>query len=215
MTINISAIIVNVFDRAELLTMQTEKLIRRGQITIKRGIEKFEFQLPAKHYQKYNDATVIIKYEDLREGIYLFEKSGEPIEYLQPKEKINIAESLQSENDVHLLHKNKGRTTGIKAKAKNEIEKLTKAAIKVDPEAFASLNKLTTPKNVLQELEQQGLQRIAQEKGVVLNHLSNDYRELVTVPVEFNPKSKSDKNPFTITNNKIEIVDPAKEFNDD
>ncbi len=209
-------ITANVFDRAELLTMRTEKLIRRGQITIKRGIEKFEFQLSAKHYQQYNDATVIVKYDDLRDGIYLFNKAtGEPIDYVPLKDKINNAQSLQTDKDIELLNKNKGRTTGIKTKGKREIEKLSIAAHNADPEAFASLNKMTTPKNVLQELEQHGLQRIAQEKGVVMNHLSNDYRELVTVPAEFNPHSKADKNPFKITNDKIKIIDPSTEFEDD
>jgi transposase InsO family protein len=213
---NPNPIIVSLFDRAELCTKQTVKLIRRGQITFKTGVTKYEFQLPAALFQIHNDTTVKVHYEDLREGIYLFHKeTGEPIDYIEPKDKINGAKVNQTDSDIHLLNKHKGRIVGIKTKASKQLETLTERALEIDPDAYERMNALTTPKNVKQEMEENSsLRRIAEAKGLNMETLHVPERFNPGVATALQPKRK-EQNPFSAKGNKIEIIDIKKILNDD
>jgi hypothetical protein len=208
----------NIFDRAELLTTQTESKINRRQITIKKGIEKYEFQLPSHLYMQYNDTVVIIRYEDLRDGIYLFDKkTGEAIIELHLKNKINGAKINQSDTDIMALNKHAGRIKSIKTKAAKQLKDITERALSIDPDAYSILNPLTTPKNVLQELQQDAdFKRTAEAKGLVFSTLQVPDRYNPGVTTSLQPK-KRETNPFRIDNNKIEIIDPKKDIdnNDD
>lgn len=201
-------ITVSLFERAELCTMQTEKLIRRGQITFKIGVIKYEFQLPAALFEIHNDTTVKVHYEDLREGVYLFDKkTGESIAYLEPKAKINGAKINQTDSDIHLLNKHTGRIKGIKSQHTKQMEILTERALEMDPDAFERVNALTTPKNVKQEMEENSsLRRIAEAKGLNMQTLHVPERFNPGVTTSLQPKRK-ERSPFTAKGNKIEIVD--------
>lgn len=209
----------NEFDRAELLTMQTEKLIRRGQINFTRGMEKYEYQLPADLYLKYNDKTVVVRYEDLNEGIYLFDAdTSDAITYLQPKEKISGALVNQTDHDRDLLYKNKGRITGIRTQARKQIEAVRDKALQADPDAYLVLNRMTTPKDVLQEMEQDAsLRRMAEDRGIDIKTLSIPPRPHITGTKALQPVPK-DRNPFKVkgsnTIERVSILDQMR-LNDD
>ena len=208
-------IVLNQFNRAELLPNQQEKKISRGQITIYRGIEKFEYQLPAALYQKWNDETVIISYDDLEDGIYLFDKSnGEGIKFLQLKGKINNAIALQTDADILALNKTKGKRNGIETAAKKQLQNLSIAAHGIDPEAQYKVNPLITPKDIIKELaENANLKSCVEAAGVIISELPTT-NETFDMPAALKP-IKKDSNPFTVTNNKIEVIDPTKLLDDD
>ena len=209
----------SIFDRAELLTAQAEKKVSRGQITIMRGPVKHEFQLPARHFMAYNGRTVLVRYEDLNEGVYLFDKAtGASIEFVPPKTKISGALADQGEADTEAFHKHKGRLNGVSAKARKELDQLTADALATDPEAYALLNRLTTPKDVVKELEENAqLRRAAEDKGV--------RPELIYVPARpggpglptaLQPKeSKKESGPFSVKNHSIALIDPTNLLEDE
>jgi len=213
---NPNPIIPSLFDRSEIGTMTTEKQIRNGQITFNKGIEKHRFVLPAKLYSRYNDAIVKVCYDDLREGIYIFDKiTNEGIDFLSPKEKINGAKVNQTEDDIHKLNKHKGRITGIKSKATKELNQIRDKALDIDPEAYERVNALTTPKDVIQEMESDAsARRFVESKGINTS--------TVHIPARFNPgvttalqPKKREKDPFSAKGNEIKIIDPKKYLNDD
>ena len=208
---------VNVFDRAELLSMQAEKKVSRGQITIMRGAVKHEFQFPAEYFQDVNNKTVVIRYESLADGIYVFDKkTTEPIAFLPPKEKINGAIINQTDKDIDALNRHKGRITGIRTQARKQLENLSKAAHEIDPEAYARINKLTTPKNVLTELEQDShLRQIAIDKGLKMDLLHVPEREFTTGTTALQPKSKVNDKPLKAKNNSIGMVNLNEDFDND
>jgi len=207
---------VDVFDRVKLLTAKTESKISRGQITIKRGGIKFEYQLPASLYSKYNNKTVIVRYEDLKEEIYLYDiKNDAAIIQLQQRTKIHGAKADQTEIDIELLNRNKGRIKGIISKAKQANENLMERALNTNPEAYELLNRITTPKHILKELEQNAtLKAAAIDNGVDFNNVYipvRDYDELNNE--DFKPKSKINESPFAPKNHKIRKLLPS-EFTD-
>ena len=207
---------LTVFDRAKILLAQTESKVSRGQITIKRGFDKYEYQLPSELYSKYNNETVLVHYEDLNECVYLFEKETEkPIIELKPKLMIHGAKANQSENDKELLNKNKGRMAGIKSKADKELDKLSEDANKINPNAVAQLNRLTTPKNIIKELEQnEQLQKLAEEEGIKLEKVVIPERSNELKNDRHNPNKKVNESPFNPTNNEMKKI-PRNQFKQD
>ena len=209
-------IIADIFDRANLLTCQTEKKVLCGQITFKRGIVKHEFQLPAALYQTYNDKVVVVKYEDLNECIYVFDKvTGTGIIDLKPKEKIHNAKANQTPEDVEKLNRHTGRLKGITTRGRKEIESIIEKGHAIDPEAYQRINRLTAPKNVIAELEQKGLLTEAAERGVVVELLhipERNYNEGVEL---LKPKqTKVNESPFTPKNHTVKKFDLDKFLND-
>jgi len=207
---------LSVFDRAKILLAQTECKVTRGQITIKRGFDKHEYQLSAELFAKYNNETVIVHYEDLNECIYVFEKDTEkPITELKPKAIIHGAKANQTEKDNELLNKNKGRIVGIKSQADKANEKLTEEAMNVNPNAYNLLNKVTTPKNVLKELEKKAhLQEQAAEENVELKKVVIPNRKDELENDRFKPKKKVNDSPFTPENHQIRKI-PRNQFKQD
>lgn len=208
---------LSVFDRAKILLAQTECKVTRGQITIKRGFDKHEYQLSAELYAKYNNETVIVHYEDLNECIYLFEKDTEtPIAELKPKAIIHGALANQTEKDNELLNKNKGRIVGIKSQADKANEKLTEEAMNVNPNAYNLLNKVTTPKNVLKELEKKAhLQELAEEEGIKLKKVVIPTRADELDNDSFKPQKKVNDSPFTPKNHQIRKIPRNKPYDYD
>ncbi len=208
-------IILNQFHHAELLPVQILKQIKSGQITIMRGVEKFEYQLPAHLYQQWNNEIVVVTHDSLNDGIYLFNKAnGEGIICLQLKQKINNSKALQTPEDIQGLYNNKGRLKGIQTQARKQLEETKDKALNIDPEAYEGLNALITPKNVLKELEQNAnIKMLAEANGVIINELPSA-DENFDIPAALKPKKK-ESNPFGTTNNKIELIDPLTELDND
>lgn len=207
-TVKPHSIQVNMFDRVRILTSQTELKVNRGQLTIKRAGLKYEYQLPADLYGVYNDKVVLVRYEDYRDCIYLYDKqTKEPITVLKQKGKIHGAKINQTEKDKELLFKNKGRIEGIKSKAKKQVEQLTSDALKENPEAVHILNSMTEAKNVLREAEQNcELKRKAQDSGIDLKMVCISERANEIDNELLQPVSKKKESPFTPKNHKISIV---------
>lgn len=208
---------VSVYDRAELLSSQASKKIIRGQITIERGSIKHEFQLPAELFQQYNNTTVTVRYDDLKDGVYLFEaKNGEAIGFLPPKGKIHAAIINQNDEDKQAFFRHKGRLTGIKTKARTDLEILSEKAHAIDPEAHERVNRMATPKDVLQQMEQDAnLRRTAEDKGLKMEMLYVPNRPLNIGTPALKPKEKKKDQPFTVKNHTISIIDPFKPASND
>lgn len=205
------------FDRAELLTMQTEKMVRRGQITILRGVVKHEFQFSSEYFQKVNGSTVIVRYDNLHDGIYVFEKeTGEPIVFLAPKKKISGAKADQTEKDIEALNRHAGRIDGINTKAKKELEQLTATALEIDPEAYARINKLTTPKSIVKQLtEDSDLRHAAADNDLKEHLLTATDRTFPSATAALMPKEKTNDKPFSVKNNTIEVIDVLKDLDEE
>lgn len=199
---------LTVFDRIKILTAKTECKILRGQITIKRGIEKHEFQLPSSLHEKYNNRTVIVRYEELKDGVYLYDTdTDEAIVELQPKAIIHGAKANQTKKDIELLNKNKGRLNGIKSKSKKKNEQLTIEALQQNPEAYELLNKITTPKSVLKSLEEKShIKRIAIDEGIRIDNLEISDRESELDNQALQPIAKSKESPFSSNDNLIRKI---------
>jgi len=210
-----SPIKLNQFHRAELLPYQIVKKIDRGQINIMRGIEKYEYSLPAELYQQWNNEYVVVMHDNLQDGIYLYNKiNGEGIAFLRLKEKINNAKALQTSKDIHGLYKNKGKLKGIETGARKQLEHVRDEALNIDPEAYEKVNRLTTPKNVIKELQESSEARYAaQENGAILNQLDS-HIEKTDLPISLRPKKKN-SNPFTANNSKLEVIIPGEDMQDD
>lgn len=160
--------IMNLSDRIKVLTPQTEMKVSRGQITIKRGQATYEYLLPVNLFSSYNNKTVKVRYEDLGEGIYLYEKDTDLfITDLMPKTKINGSKAHQTESDIEEFYKNKGRLMGIKAIAKKKSDQLEEMAKKINPNVHEELDKVKTPKHIMQELEKNAhLRREVEDLGI-------------------------------------------------
>ena len=200
---------ISLSERIKILTAQSEFKITRGQLNIKRGLNKYEYQLPANLFEDYNNETVMVRYEDLNESIYLYDlKTDEFIIELNQKHKIHGAKANQTANDIELLNKNKGRLNGVKSKATKQIEELTRAAIESNPDAYHLLNKITTPKNILKEFEQSSqLKSEAISKGLYLNtiRIINEGEELKNDA--FRPKKSEYDTPYCPKNHTIQKLD--------
>lgn len=203
------------FHKAELLPNQLLKKIDRGQINIMRGIEKFEYQLPAALYSQWNNETVVVTHDSLQDGIYLFNKvSGKGIVHLEQKQKINNAKAIQSDADQKELYKNNGRIKGILTQGRKQIEDIRDKALNIDKEAYLKVSALVTPKNIIKELEQNAnLKRLVEDNGVIINELDTTEQGF-DIPASLKP-AKKNSNPFTVTNSEIKVIDPTKYIDND
>ena len=208
---------VNEMERARLLTMQTEKKVLNGQITIMRGITKYEFPLPARWFEVYNNTIVLVQYDCLQDGIYAFDrKTKEPIAYLPLKDSIRSAQSEQTEDDIKALQRNAGRIKGIKTQAKNRLEDLTERAHRTDPDVYARVSALTESKDVIKELKRDSsLRYMLEDNGTNIEqiHIPGNTNNSLTSALK--PKEKKQKEPFTPKNHTIEIINPLKQFDND
>lgn len=196
---------VDVFQRIRLLTAKTELKVNRGQITITRGGKKYEYQIPADLFSTYNNQTVIVRYEDLNEAVYLYSHdTDKPITQLQTKVKIHGAKADQNEEDIKHFNQNAGRIKGIKRRAKKENEELTRKALEANPEAFVLLNRVTTPKNILKEFEEKAeLRRLAEEKGINLHTVLIPERDNELDNESLMPAKKVNESPYKPKNHVL------------
>jgi Cft2 family RNA processing exonuclease len=134
---------------------------------------------------------------------------------LKPKLLIHGAKADQTQTDIDLLNKNKGRISGIKSKSKKENEALTAAALKANPEAYELLNKITTPKNILKELEENAnLKRVVIDEGINIKTIHIPNRESEMDNVSFMPANKKNDTPFAPNNHSIRKIS-ANDFNEE
>lgn len=143
---------IDVCDRVAMFIRRSEATVRSGQITIQRGMHKYEYQLPAKYYTELNNKKVGIRYPDFEE-IYLYDIKTDMFICSVPQ-KITIHGALadQTDNDKHNLYKFSGRVKGIKSKQRKAKEKLTESAHSINPNAYGYINPLTTSKDVIAKI---------------------------------------------------------------
>jgi transposase InsO family protein len=197
---------VSLFDRIRIFTKCTKCKVQRGQINITRAGILHEFQLNADLMHKYNGQEVLVRYENLSEGIYLYDlKTDTTIGEVKPKQSIHGALADQTEADKEKLLKNKGRLKGYKTKARKDNEKA------VNPEAYEIINRITTPKDVLKQIEQDyNLRNRAEELGIDLNNVETG-KPVNEFPLNsLKPKKpKEEKSPILAkTDREIRIINP-------
>lgn len=204
---------LDLFERLRLFTKRTEYKISRGQINIQIAGKDYQYQVNAQIYKQYNNKQVTVRY-DTTELIYLFDKDTDsPIGAIEQKTKIHGAKANQTENDIILLNKNKGRTKGIKSQARKENEDIVKAALAHNPNAIEIMNHWTTPKDVLKEAESNYL--YAQEckrRGIDINMVTTvpKVTEVTNSVFTDHVRTKRERSPFAVLDNEIRVIDPSE-----
>lgn len=203
---------VSLADRIQLLTTKTTAKVSRGQITIKRGGFTYQYKLSASHYAALNNTTVAVYYEDLTESIYVYDnKTDDFITEVKIKSQAHGAIANQSDNDIVLLNKNKGRLKGIETQARKKLENLRNAATEAHPDAYELLDPLTTPKDIIATFrENSELKRMAADKGVNLENAYVPERHAGIEVQALKPVKKVNESPFTPKTTAIHMT--AEEY---
>jgi len=199
--------------RISLLRPSNIYKVIRGQLTIKQGSKKHEFQLPAHLIHRYNNKQVMVYYEDLDEGIYIGEQdNGEIIAALSPKEKIHSAKVNQTARDIELLHKQAGKKKGYYTTKRTVTGSILYEAMKTDPDAAMLLAPYMIDKDIRKELLQnKELQLMLQQQGVQADHLPirKKVSYLPAIVMETNTQiKKNSHSPFTDAYHTIKKFSP-------
>ncbi len=208
------SITIDLYERVRLFTLRTEYKVTRGQINMVIGGTKYEYQLNAEMYAKYNSRTVAVRY-DTPETIYLFDKkTDEAIGSLNQKEKAHGALANQTERDIEIMNRHSGRIKGIKTQARNENEEIARKAAELDPRVYEILNRRMTPKDVLKMAEEDADLRYAvEERGINLKLVEPMVLESeVDNPAFVSAKrSEREKSPFAVKDNQIRVINLEEE----
>lgn len=196
-------------DQLRLFSKRTEYTIRRAQINITVAGKKNEFQLPAELFSKLNNKTVAVRYEDLN-TIYLFDlKTDRAIISLRQKERAHGALANQTEADIEIFNRHKGRLEGIKAQSRKNGETIAKKASDLDPRVFEIANRITTPKDVYKQAQEDADFRHALlRQGVDPNQTQTIKKESeIEIPAfKGLPQNRSEKSPMNVRGSKIEKI---------
>ncbi|MBX2916429.1 MAG: transposase family protein [Cyclobacteriaceae bacterium] len=189
---------VDLEDRLRLFTKTTDIKVTRGQINLIRGGVTYEYQLNAELISKLNGQVVTVRYEDFS-TIYLFDKKDRSIGSVKQKVGIHGAIADQTENDVKRLQQNKGRLNGVKTRARRENEQLRNKVEAMHPNALEALNKITTPKDVLEEVNQNyELAQRAAELGVDLERVEVGNKPKALIPDSLMANERKSNKPFSV-----------------
>lgn len=178
------AFVITEADRLKLIRPIKNYKVIRGQITIKLGMTKHEFQLPAHLIDKYNDREVTVVYEDLTQGIYISDaRTGEELGCIEPKRKIHGAVADQTEEDKKYLNQLTGRTTGVTTKARKAAQAKIVDALAENPEAIDIINAAILRKDIRQIANQNNELKRA---GIKVNDLPirNEKTATIALPVK-------------------------------
>lgn len=196
--------------RAKLFKPVKVYKVIRGQITIYHAGKKHEYQLSKNEYHLYNDLMVEVSYEDLYEGIYLYEvKTGNFIGYVPPKEKIKLAKFDRTERDYELLNRQTGRKAGINKAAIDEVIKMTS---KQNPDLDYSPFTKDIRKDVADDRQ---LRTALAIEGVDMRETPDRTAQIgaadtkIAIEVE-----KHNKRPFAPKNHKTGMFNPSELIND-
>jgi hypothetical protein len=192
---------VSEFTRMSLFCKQSEFKVQHGQITIKRGMYTYEYQIPSAYSTPYNGKTVGVLYHDFDE-IYLFDlETNEPICSVKEKNEIHGAAGDQSETDTQNLYKNTGRMKGNQSKECKRKNAIDNGADTINPNAIDTINKIKTPKELVKTLEQnKELQKLVIEQDVNTAKVT-DLPEISAIKYKrANIKDNANKSPFAPKN---------------
>jgi len=139
--------------RVRLFIRKTEHTIRNNQVTITRGEHKFEYQLNAEYFFEYNNKKVAVRYENF-DKIYLYNiETDEPVCCVSQKAPVHRSAANQTESDRIILNKHAGRRKGIMVQSRKRREEILAQAEALNKSAYHIVNKLTTPKDVIEEIK--------------------------------------------------------------
>ncbi len=199
---------INDFNRVSLFNRKAEYKVLHGQITIKRSGYTYEYQLPAKYSLEWNNKQVSVRYADFEE-IYLFDpKTDKPICSVVQKFAIHGALADQTEKDIELLNKNKGRIKGIETQRRKKKEKLFEDANAINPDAYEYVNKITASKDTLQVIENN-----ANMQKTLLVQFGINHKNIAPFPTvnenldrSMRPKETVNRHPFSTGDGTMEKI---------
>jgi len=196
-------------DRINLLRPATAYKVIRGQITIKVGMKKHEFQLSAHLISRYNNRELLVVYEDLEQGIYVSDpKSGEELGCIHPKPKIHGAIFDQTDQDRQLLNKLTGRSNGVTVPARKAAHAKIAEALKDNPEAIELINHFSLPKDIRQLAAQDlELKRAMADSGINVNNLPIRTNKAAVLEMPAPAAQKTKAAPFSANGEGAELVD--------
>lgn len=189
-------------DKIQLFIRRTETTVRRGQIDIARGGKTYEYQLNAKNYSVLNNQKVAVRYSDYS-MLYVYNlKTDEFICTVSQKEYAHGAKANQTQKDIDILNRQKGRIEGIKKIHREQAEQIKRAAYAIDPYAAEAMNARTTPKTVLEMMRQNGKAQLEADRlGVDVGALTCIKAQSEIVPIDLTRKDlkqkERERKPFT------------------
>ncbi|MFZ4547549.1 MAG: integrase catalytic domain-containing protein [Bacteroidales bacterium] len=192
------AIPINQYQYLQLFTLKTEHKITHGQINIQRGAHRYEYQLSAEDAHGHNGQTVTVRYADF-DTIYLYDrKTDKPICSVNQKLPIHGAKANQTDKDKELMFMNKGRLEGVKAKARNQKQLWRDEAALISPDAYETVNRLTTPKDIIEKLRtDENLRGELVEQGINPYNVPELPKFSEMLDPSMNPqREKARKNPY-------------------
>lgn len=169
-------------------------------------------------YLILNNKKVNVRYVDF-DQIYLFDLKNDRLIGCVPKKRYaHGAYANQTEEDIEILNKNKGRINGIKTAFKRQQAELARQAEAIDPEAAYAMNAKLTPKNIIEEFKENGM--LAQEAarlGVNLDYVTNIpvFSEVQTYGKDEKKSRKRRESPMLATEKEIREFDINKYLNED
>lgn len=172
-------------ERVKLFRPVMAYKVHRGQITIKVGVRKHEFQLPAELINRYNSRDMEVAYEDLLQGIYVSDpKTGEAMGFIAPKYTPHGAIADQTEEDKKAFKKLAGRGNGVTVKDRKSAQATIAAGLAHNPEALDIINSIGMPKDIRQIATQnRELKRAMDDQGVKYDMLPiRDYKAVEIIP---------------------------------
>ncbi|HEK20679.1 hypothetical protein [Mucilaginibacter sp.] len=202
---------IDLYERLRILTKRAEHKISRGQINIVIAGKKYEYQVNAETFDKYNGKKVAVRYAT-PELIYLFDiKTDKSIGSVKQKSKIHGALADQTEHDLQKLAQNKGRTKGITTQSIKQTENIVAKALEINPDALEIMHYHTTPKDTMKEAEINAeVKYQAEKRGVDFSRLTTVPKTTeITNPVYLNKKqTRKDLSPFSPASHQISIIEP-------
>lgn len=200
---------VDLLNRLRLFTKQTAYKVTQGQINIEIAGTEYHYRLPAEYFAAYNSKKVTVRYES-PELIYLFDTlTDNPITSLKRKERIAGALANQTADDIDKMNRNKGHIKGIKTKARKENEGIAEQALALSPGIYDIANRLTTPKDLKQILEEDRVTQQAIKRGIDINRLVEiqTFSEIDNEAFKKPKLSKTERSPYQPQNHVMtEII---------
>ena len=211
---DINAFKVSESERVALVRPMSDYKVTRGQIIIKVGMKRHEFQLPAALISRYNNRKVAAVWEDLAQGIYISDiATGEELGCIPPKRKIHGAIPDQTEEDRKWLNQMTGRTNGVTTTARKSAQEKIKEGLAQNPEAIALINHYSLPKDIRALAQKDSeLKRAMAEQGINYNNLPIRAQQAVTLPVAETKQGKGKESPFAPASNEIRQLDMNEVF---
>lgn len=187
---------VDLFKRMVLFGRKTEQKISKGQITIKRGMHEYSYQLPSKFMTQYGGKAVTVRYAGFDE-IYLYDiETDSPICSVPQKIEIHGALGDRTDGDTENLYKNSGRTRGNESKLQKRKDSVYEKSDTVNPNAADAMNVMKVPKDAVKQAKQNLLLReMVGDKGVSVDNVA-ELPAIGMLKVD-KPEKKENRHPFT------------------